>query len=1020
MNVQFEEVSLDFVPLTERNHVASLQVSTNIFTLVTVFGQLYVIDLVNPEHIGQYKLDLCNSNVTRNSSNTRNGNDSAVKGEMVLNSWLSKGAKYLLIKTNFDIYHYIYIPNLLSPSNSNTVTTARQLRPNSRGKTTNLNDVTLVQWLDEDRFLCSTVQNEILWVSLTDNSIKRVLGLPNNKNNHIDGFLYSKINHIFLLVVNDSIMYWSINEDSKSSSRGNSMNNKDEFFSLDKIFNTPLQLEKFTRYKASTSFLKKRFHSNSLDQFLWITAMGIIYGDLNPITNRTQPLNDSKFSLNNFNVFLPLELPESIDYNSLKDALILEYFIVLLYHKDNRIIIINKLNNKIVFNEGIDTLYPITNLVFDPLKNTIWLISNLTIYEMIIKNSSEILWDLLCEQNDFQKALNLNGLKSWQVDLIHYKMANYYLSDSTENFNEGAKQLAISNSFSVSSNILKILDLKTNFGNNKDNDLGLQTYLLTKLKQLNDRDPHATLYKVQFCLLTNWIIRNYIKHLNYLFQRSMESPMYNSMETPVDDSIECVEETVLHFCKTYKHLLDFDTIYQIVANYEKCNHLLIEIATLNNDWKFILKYWIKKENWYESLKILNKSSDLSLIYQYSTILLINCPELTIEKWMQLGSEIYPVKLIPAILSYFTVYQKNQVQSDSNVNFGLTYLQWYINKYNPKDKIIYNTTLYMLISDTYYNNKSSNNNEKHASIPSMTTNNDYKNYNNTDYNVIECLNQYGRNKYDINFILRLSLNFQRDKVSIYLMIKLKLFENAINLSLENNFIDLAKQTLNEIDDKILKKKLFLRLAEKLLYNATINSMNDSVLNTNSDVKAIIRSIIKDSDGLIQIKDLLPIFNDMVTMGHIKDEILASLDNYNETMNDMNKEIKNSIKLKKIIMEQMQAFNERYEILEASQSCDLCHKLLTTRKFLVFPCNHCFHCNCFIKMVYNSDDIILKNQLDVIQKKILNDKKKFKKDQVLISKLESLMTTKCCLCSDISINNIDESLHITQEQLDKWKL
>ena len=62
MNVDFEEVSLDFVPLTERNHVANLQVSKNIFTLITICGQLYVIDLDSPEQVGQYQLDLCNSN----------------------------------------------------------------------------------------------------------------------------------------------------------------------------------------------------------------------------------------------------------------------------------------------------------------------------------------------------------------------------------------------------------------------------------------------------------------------------------------------------------------------------------------------------------------------------------------------------------------------------------------------------------------------------------------------------------------------------------------------------------------------------------------------------------------------------------------------------------------------------------------------------------------------------------------------------------------------------------------------
>lgn len=368
--------------------------------------------------------------------------------------------------------------------------------------------------------------------------------------------------------------------------------------------------------------------------------------------------------------------------------------------------------------------------------------------------------------------------------------------------------------------------------------------------------------------------------------------------------------------------------------------------------------------------------------------MVNCPELTIQKWMQLEKQIDPMKLIPTLLTFFSLYQKNPQQRDPKVNVGLTYLQWYINKYNPKDKIFYNTVLYMLISD-----KSSNDS--------------------TEDNVIECLNQYGT-KYDINFILRLSLKLQRKKISIHLMTKLDLYENAISLALESNFIDLAKKILNEIDDKILKKKLFLQLSQRLLLDVT--TLNTLGSEDNNDIKSVIRSILIDSDGLIQIKDLLPIFNDMITMGTIKDEILESLENYNESMTNMNKEIKNSIKLKQIITEQMKAFNERYEMLEPSDSCDSCHKLLTIRKFVVFPCDHCFHCDCLIKMIYNSNDIVLKNQIEALQRKILNNKK----NQELLVKLEELMTTKCCLCSDITINTIDESLDIAPAQSEKWAL
>lgn len=933
MNVEFEEVSLDFVALSQKNHVASLQVSKNIFTVITKKGQLYVIDLDKPEHVGQHQLDLC----------TTNDN-----GELVLKSWLSPNAQTLMCKTNFNKYHLIEIPSLLSSQQGQT--TVRNL-PQGRGK--NINDMKLVHWIDDVQLLCTTVNNEVYWVNVKDCSVKLILP---QQTGIIDGILYSTEKSLLLMVINESIMYWSLSS-------------KKELLQLEKKFHHPLQIEQFDRFKGNT-YIKKRFHSNSLDQFLWITATGIIYGDLN---------KESKQLLNDVNVVLTVELPTSINYNNIKDAVILEHFIILLLNDNNNILIINKLNNKIVFNEKIDTPFPITNITLDNIQNTMWLNSSLNVFEIIIQGQSDIIWDLLCQQNRYEEALQLEGLHQWQRDLIHHRMGSNYLNN-TENYEEGARQLAISNSMSVSSNILQILDLKTK--NNIVNDDALQTYLLTKLENLLSKDPQHQFYRVQICLITNWIIRNYVKKLNSL----IDTPVDYSSE--ISKELKQLENKLLYFCESNVSLLDFDTIYQIVSNYEKSNHFMISIAKLNNDWVFILKYWIQRENWYESLKVLDNIDDISIIYQYSSILMANCPELTIQKWMQLEKQIDPVKLIPTLLTFFSLYQKNSQQRDPKVNFGLTYLQWYINKYTPKDKIFYNTALYMLISDKYSNES-------------------------TEDSVIECLNRYGT-KYDINFILRLSLKLQRKKISIHLMTKLDLYENALSLALESNFIDLAKKILNEIDDKILKKKLFLQFSQRLLLDATTVDAPGSENSIN--IKSVIRSILKDSDGLIQIKDLLPIFNDMITMGTIKDEILESLENYNESMTSMNKEIKNSIKLKQVITEQMKTFNERYEMLEPSESCDYCHKLLTIRKFVVFPCDHCFHCDCLIKMIYNSNDIVLKNQIEALQRKILNNKK----DQELLVKLEALMTTKCCLCSDITINTIDESLDIAPSQSEKWAL
>lgn len=49
-----------------------------------------------------------------------------------------------------------------------------------------------------------------------------------------------------------------------------------------------------------------------------------------------------------------------------------------------------------------------------------------------------------------------------------------------------------------------------------------------------------------------------------------------------------------------------------------------------------------------------------------------------------------------------------------------------------------------------------------------------------------------------------------------MVRLKLFENVIYLSLEYNFIDLAKEILDEIDGKLLEKNNYYIISILIIY------------------------------------------------------------------------------------------------------------------------------------------------------------------------------------------------------------
>lgn len=184
-----------------------------------------------------------------------------------------------------------------------------------------------------------------------------------------------------------------------------------------------------------------------------------------------------------------------------------------------------------------------------------------------------------------------------------------------------------------------------------------------------------------------------------------------------------------------------------------------------------------------------------------------------------------------------------------------------------------------------------------------------------------------NKYDLNFQLRLSLKFKKTKTSIFLLTRLNLFEDAIDLALKNNLIDDCKVIVNDeilIEDYKLRKRLWLKIAKHLLL-----SMKDI------DIKQLIRTILNDSNEILTIKDLLPFFNEYTTIANLKEELIKFLENHNMKMNEISEDIINSKNLKVEINTEISKFNEIYRILEPGKSCDECGKFLQIKKFIVFP-------------------------------------------------------------------------------------
>ncbi|CAI4047577.1 hypothetical protein SUVZ_12G1960 [Saccharomyces uvarum] len=816
-------------------------------------------------------------------------------------------------------------------------------------------DLSSFHWINETSFLMGTKKVAKLYqIEWTGKDFTSKLWYDNKKlPGGIDGVAYW--NGSLLLTIKDNILYWK------------------DMTNMKLPLVQPDESELFERLKHHT--IKKFDSYNGL--FAWVTSSGIVFGDLKDnctAKDSTSSDNVGKF-LSSSKVLLNFELP---DYNNDKEHLIkdiaLTPFHILLLRNDT-VTMVSQLNNDIVFHEVIprhhftgataDGNEKFLGLVRDSEKETFWCFSNRNVFEIIIEKESNSIWKLLVQDNKFDKALSLKGLTPREMEAIKFSKA-MYLFHTAKDFHSAATTLGIIKDSSHFGEIaLDFLQMKDY------NDLNI-----VLIKQLENLP-----WKSTQVVLSSWIVWNFMKQLN-----DIELKIHTTKTTSADEdnllnwNLKLKEKSneLTKFLEGHLETLDNETVYQIMSRQNRQNELLV-FAKLINDMKFLLSYWIDQGNWYESLKILLTINDNDLVYKYSLILLLNSPEATISTWMKLRN-LNPNKFVPTILKYFTNWQNSAKLVSNSLeypeNYSLTYLKWCV-KEVPRicDPIIYNSILYMMITDPKNDVILEND-----TIKFMRSN---------------------ENKFDLNFQLRLSLKYKKTKVSIFLLTRLKLFDDAIDLALKNDLIDDCKIIVNDetlIEDYKLRKRLWLKIAKHLLL-----SMKDI------DIKQLIRTILNDSNEVLTIKDLLPFFNEYTTIANLKEELIKFLENHNMKMNEISEDIINSKNLKVEINTEISKFNEIYRILEPGKSCDECGKFLQIKKFIIFPCGHCFHWNCLIRLILTSNDYNLRQKIE----KFLKAKNKHN-----LNDLESIIVEKCGLCSDINVNKIDQPVHIDEAELAKW--
>jgi len=104
-----------------------------------------------------------------------------------------------------------------------------------------------------------------------------------------------------------------------------------------------------------------------------------------------------------------------------------------------------------------------------------------------------------------------------------------------------------------------------------------------------------------------------------------------------------------------------------------------------------------------------------------------------------------------------------------------------------------------------------------------------------------------------------------------------------------------------------------------------------------------AFLQDCD-LLKIEDILPFFPDFVLIDDFKEAIIAALKAYNEHLEALQNQMKETTKSAELIREDIKLLSNNFGVVESNQRCILCKFPILTSSFYLFPCEHTFHCTC----------------------------------------------------------------------------
>lgn len=261
-------------------------------------------------------------------------------------------------------------------------------------------------------------------------------------------------------------------------------------------------------------------------------------------------------------------------------------------------------------------------------------------------------------------------------------------------------------------------------------------------------------------------------------------------------------------------------------------------------------------------------------------------------------------------------------------------------------------------------------------------------------------------YDADFALRLCIQHDRVQSCVHIYGSMGQYQQAVELALEHDDIDLAAIVADRLEDNDqVRKRLWLLIAEKRIKEAT--SIKEAI------------NFLKRCE-LLKIEDLIPLFPDFVVIDDFKEEICEALEEYSRHIEGLKQEMDISQHTAEQIKAEIAALDRRYAIVESGERCWICTLPVLSRQFFVFPCQHAFHSDCLGKQVLENSGSSKRKRIKGLQSEVNQGLSLGPQRQKLVAELDGLVAEQCVLCGDLGIKQIDQPFIQAGEDGEAWAI